>query len=159
MQVVTLSYSSGPKKITELLCLCLFFICMFVVTEQSLCSLLARVSREFVIHRKYFKDLHQINTICHQTIKSWYMPSSEWHFIFLPPLLAVCFSWKTNSIFIQIDTHALIVTHLLSSSSSCHTKIGKMDDFCIKMHGFEVRVWAHQVCTNFMSCSCSVCYY
>ena len=43
--------------------------------------------------------------------------------------------WYT--VFIQIDAHPL------SSSVSWHTKIGEIDDFCIKMHGFEVRFWVY----------------
>ena len=54
-----------------------------------------------------------------------------------------------HTILIQIDAHALIDAHLELplSSSSWHTKIGEVDDICIKMHGFEVRFGGYHYAT------------
>ena len=67
-----------------------------------------------------------------------------------------CILGVTYTVFIQIDAHALIDAHPPAPSSSWHTKIGEIDDFCIKMHGFEVKFQAHHYAPT--SC-CSMCYY
>ena len=46
-----------------------------------------------------------------------------------------------------------------SSSSSRPTKIGEIDDFCIRNAWIWGQILRPSLCTNFMSCSRSVCYY
>ena len=45
------------------------------------------------------------------------------------------------------------------SSSSWHSKIGEIDDFCIKNAWISGQILRPSLCTNFMSCSRSLCYY
>ena len=55
-------------------------------------------------------------------------------------LYDICNTYGKYTVFIEIDAHSLINTHLPpSSASSWHTKMDEIDYFCIKMHEFEVR--------------------
>ena len=52
-----------------------------------------------------------------------------------------------HTVFIHIDAHARIHAHLPSSSSSWHTKIGEIDDFCFKNAWIWGQVLRPLLCT------------
>ena len=53
------------------------------------------------------------------------------------------YTGHASTVFIQIDVHALIDAHPSSSSSSWHTRIGEIDDFCIKNTWICGQIWVY----------------